>query len=130
MEADYVAIPELDTYDYANLDAREYGAMDFDARRAAEEEIARRYVRMAAWHDVWALVPLSRARFQPTHDTRHTASRTEQRGRLDDILDRYGDEDEEARDRRRGLFDQRRQQQQYMDQEGMEMVSLGHWMGS
>lgn len=42
MEADYVAIPELDTYDLANLDTREYGAMDFDARRAAEEEIARR----------------------------------------------------------------------------------------
>lgn len=44
MEADYVAIPELDTYDLANLDTREYGAMDFDARRAAEEEIARRCV--------------------------------------------------------------------------------------
>lgn len=42
MEADYVAIPELDTYDLGNLDAREYGAMDMDARRAAEEEIARR----------------------------------------------------------------------------------------
>lgn len=32
------------------------------------------------------------------------------RGRLDDILDRYGEEDEEARDRRRGQFDTRRQQ--------------------
>lgn len=86
MEADYVAIPELDTYDMANLDTREYGAMDFDARRAADAEIA---------------------------------ERSEQRGRLDDILDRYGDEDEEARDRRRGVFDQRRQQQ--MDMEGMEL---------
>lgn len=56
----------------------------------------------------------------PTTTTRRS---TEHRGRLDDILDRYGDEDEEARDRRRGLFDQRRQQQQqYLDQEGMEMV--------
>ena len=42
MEADYVAIPELDTYDLGNLDTREYGAMDFDARRAAEDEIAER----------------------------------------------------------------------------------------
>lgn len=86
MEADYVAIPELDTYDMGNLDHREYSAMDFDARRAAEAEIA---------------------------------ERTEQRGRLDDILDRYGDEDEEARDRRRGMFDQRRQQQ--LELEGMEL---------
>jgi DNA replication licensing factor MCM2 len=85
MEADYVAIPELDTYDLGNLDQREYGAMDFDARRAAEMEIA---------------------------------ERTEQRGRLDDILDRYGDEDEEARDRRRGVFDQRRAQEGMMGLEG------------
>ena len=41
-----MAIPELDTYDMGNLDTREYGAMDMDARRAAEEEIARRYVCM------------------------------------------------------------------------------------
>ncbi len=85
MEADYVAIPELDTYDLGNLDQREYGAMDFDARRAAEVEIA---------------------------------ERTEQRGRLDDILDRYGDEDEEARDRRRGAFDQRRAQEGMMGLDG------------
>ncbi|KAM3574659.1 hypothetical protein VYU27_003385 [Nannochloropsis oceanica] len=85
MEADYVAIPELDTYDMGNLDQREYGAMDFDARRAAEVEIA---------------------------------ERTEQRGRLDDILDRYGDEDEEARDRRRGAFDQRRAQEGMMGLDG------------
>ena len=39
MEADYVAIPELDYYDTAGLDNRDYGPMDFDARRRAEEEL-------------------------------------------------------------------------------------------
>jgi len=35
LEADYIAIPELDSYDMGALDNREYGAMDFDARRRA-----------------------------------------------------------------------------------------------
>lgn len=43
IDADYVAIPELDTYDDADLDRREYGQMDFSDRRAAERELAERY---------------------------------------------------------------------------------------
>ncbi|CAN0174634.1 unnamed protein product [Hapterophycus canaliculatus] len=42
IDADYVAIPELDTYDDADLDRREYGNMDFSERRAAERELAER----------------------------------------------------------------------------------------
>lgn len=42
--------------------------------------------------------------------------RYQHRGRLDDILDRYGDEDEEARDRRRGHFDTRRQMEEEDEQ--------------
>lgn len=43
IDADYVAIPELDTYDGADLDRREYDNMDFSDRRAAERELAERY---------------------------------------------------------------------------------------
>lgn len=42
IDADYVAIPELDRYDNADLDHREYGGMDFSDRRAAEKELAER----------------------------------------------------------------------------------------
>lgn len=42
IDADYVAIPELDRYDDADLDRREYGNMDYDDRRAAERELAER----------------------------------------------------------------------------------------
>ncbi|CAM9343704.1 unnamed protein product [Ascophyllum nodosum] len=42
MDADYVAIPELDKYDDAELDRREYGTMDYSERRAAEQELAER----------------------------------------------------------------------------------------
>lgn len=42
IDADYVAIPELDTYDDADLDRREYGNMDYSERRAAERELAER----------------------------------------------------------------------------------------
>jgi len=39
---DYRVIPELDTYENAGLDAREYGSMDAEARINAELEIRRR----------------------------------------------------------------------------------------
>lgn len=42
IDADYVAIPELDTYDEADLDRREYDNMDFSDRRAAERELSER----------------------------------------------------------------------------------------
>lgn len=42
IDADYVAIPELDRYDDADLDRREYGTMDYSQRRAAEQELAER----------------------------------------------------------------------------------------
>lgn len=42
IDADYVAIPELDTYDDADLDRREYGSMEYSDRRAAELELAKR----------------------------------------------------------------------------------------
>lgn len=45
IDADYVAIPELDTYDDADLDRREYGTMDFSDRRAAEKELTERYTQ-------------------------------------------------------------------------------------
>lgn len=45
IDADYVAIPELDTYDGADLDHREHATMDFSDRRAAERELAERYTQ-------------------------------------------------------------------------------------
>lgn len=42
IDADYVAIPELDRYDETELDRREYTTMDHDDRRAAERELAKR----------------------------------------------------------------------------------------
>ncbi|CAM9800762.1 unnamed protein product, partial [Laminaria digitata] len=42
IDADYVAIPELDTYDDADLDRREYDNMEHSDRRAAERELAKR----------------------------------------------------------------------------------------
>lgn len=42
IDADYVAIPELDTYDEADLDRREYDNMEFSDRRAAERELSER----------------------------------------------------------------------------------------
>lgn len=53
IDADYVAIPELDTYDDADLDRREYGNMDFSDRRAAERELTERY---EAWRMLCRLV--------------------------------------------------------------------------
>lgn len=44
IDADYVAIPELDTYDDNDLDRKEYGQMEFKDRRAAERELAERSV--------------------------------------------------------------------------------------
>lgn len=46
LEQDYVPIPELDQYDAALLDEREYGAMDLSARREAEREIDIRRARV------------------------------------------------------------------------------------
>lgn len=48
IDADYVAIPELDRYDDADLDRREYGAMEYGDRRAAERELAERWARTCA----------------------------------------------------------------------------------
>jgi hypothetical protein len=39
LEADYVAIPELDQYDMRDVDNRQFAPIDWDARRAAEEEL-------------------------------------------------------------------------------------------
>lgn len=44
IDADYVAIPELDRYDDAELDQRQYATMDHAERRAAEKEMAERCV--------------------------------------------------------------------------------------
>ncbi|KAJ8603544.1 hypothetical protein CTAYLR_004887 [Chrysophaeum taylorii] len=46
MAEDYVAIPELDRYDEAMLDEREYEEMDAEARRQAEKEIDVRLARV------------------------------------------------------------------------------------
>ncbi|CAG9318679.1 MCM2 [Blepharisma stoltei] len=42
MEADYRAIPELDTYEEEGIDEANYSDMDTDARMAAEEELKQR----------------------------------------------------------------------------------------
>lgn len=42
IDADYVAIPELDAYDTADLDRRDYANMEYSDRRAAERELAER----------------------------------------------------------------------------------------
>lgn len=53
MHRDYVAIPELDTYDMGMLDQRDYDVIDFDARRRAEEEIdARRAQRTETLREI------------------------------------------------------------------------------
>jgi Mini-chromosome maintenance protein 2 len=42
MDADYVPIAELDQYDPAQLDRREYGDMDYDQRQEAERVMRER----------------------------------------------------------------------------------------
>lgn len=49
MEADYIAIPELDQYDARDLDERDFAPMDFDARRRAEDELDERWVDWAIY---------------------------------------------------------------------------------
>lgn len=73
---DYQRIEALDTYGTEGLDDREYDAMDMDARRRAEQELATR--------------------------DRHNGGRNA--GLYDMALDVADDEDEDARAARRGVF--------------------------
>ncbi len=75
MEADYVAIPGLDTYDPSLMDKREYETMDVKDRMAAEFELA----------------------------DRDTVER-DRKGALEGLLDEYGEEDEAERRARRARF--------------------------
>lgn len=76
MERDYQRIEALDTYGTEDIDDRDYGAMDSEQRRAAEQEIARRYRERGGRNDGFY-----------------------------DMLDTMeGEEDEEARQARRGMF--------------------------
>ncbi len=75
VEADYVAIPGLDTYDPSLMDKREYETMGVKDRLAAEEELADR-----------------------------DASERDRKGALEGLLDEYGEEDEADRRARRARF--------------------------
>ncbi len=75
MDADYVAIPGLDTYDPTLMDKREYGPTDVKDRMAAEEELEDRDAR-----------------------------ERDRKGALEGLLDEYGEEDEADRRARRARF--------------------------
>lgn len=77
-ERDYQAIPALDTYGAEGLDDRDYENLTVDARRAVEQQLARRDRDKAGRNDGFYT-----------------------------LLDDMADEDEEARQARRGAFDRR-----------------------